>query len=172
MRHILPTLLVIFAAAAGLAAQTAECALGVDAAPALRGLRLGMSPAEAGRATGLGVGVGKDGSGTYFKNYIKRRAKGRMRGTRAVYLRFYKNRLFEIEFFLEPEEGRPTLAGFVREYSDRHGLDPDIWRIEHGYAGAVCAGFTLEADQILNPHIQLTDTAAAEALAREREDGT
>ncbi len=146
-----------------------KCELTLTEAPNLHNLRLGMSASEAGRAVGLSVKVKPDGQRTYFRNYIKSRAKGKLAGVRAIFLRFFDGRLYQIELFYEEGYRWQNLENLVEDYSAANNFSREFWRIEHGYAEADCGGFSLEADFILNPHIQITNDEIAGLVAKERE---
>ena len=139
------------------AAAQKEC--DVRNAPALLNLNLGISTAQARNANNrkLKVKNENDGEYTFFENYIDKSPKGILEGLKAVYLRFYKGKLFQIELFYKDKYKWQNLSQLIGDYSAQNNFPNDFWTIDYGYAKADCAGFALKADYILNPHIQLTD---------------
>ncbi len=146
-----------------------KCELNLSEAPTLQNLRLGMSPVEARNVLGIKVKAEKEGQSTYFQNYIKKKAKGNLTGIRAIYLRFYDAKLYQIEFFYEQNYRWQNLDNLIDNYSVKSNFPREFWLTEYGYADANCNGFSLDADYKLNPHIQLTNDAIAEIVEAERE---
>ncbi len=139
---------------------SAQCTLTFAEAPTLVNLRLGMSPAEVNSALNgaARVKVKKDGQYSYFKSYLKKgKAKGILTGARAFYVRFFDKRVYQIEIFYHNEFQSTDLESFVRSFSARTNFNFGNFKIENGYAKAECEGFTVAADTILNPHLELTD---------------
>jgi hypothetical protein len=128
-----------------------------------------MSPAEASNALGLKVKVKPDGQRVFFKNYIKKKAKQNLTGLRAIFLRFYDGKLYQIELFYNKEYRWQSLENFLNDYSSQNNFPGEYWQTEYGYSKANCKGFTIDADYVLNPHIQLTDDAIANLIEIDRE---
>lgn len=147
-----------------------KCELNLTEAPTLQNLRLGMSPNDARNVLKLKVKADKRGQSTFFKNYIKKKAKGNLIGIRAIYLRFYNRKLYQIEFFFEQNYRWQNLESLLVDYSATNNFPREFWQTEYGYADANCNGFSLDADYKLNPHIQLTNDAIAEIVEKEREE--
>ncbi len=148
----------------------AQCVVEKDASPALVNVKLGMSPAEVNTALGgaAKVKVKDDAKHSFFKNYLKMgKAKGRLAGAKAFYLRFYEQRLYQAEIFYHAEYRWNDLESFVRDYSAENGFAYENWVFKNGYATAKCKGFTVKADYILNPHLEITDEAAKETMDNE-----
>lgn len=123
----------------------------------LLGLRLGMSPEQARGVFGrdLKVKVKKKGQRTFFQNFIKKPAPDSLSGVRAIYLRFFDGRLYQIEIFYENHADAQTLENFTGNFSARTNLP--AWKIENGRAEITCGEFSIIADRVLNPRIELTD---------------
>jgi hypothetical protein len=149
-----------------------KCELTLTQAPTLQNLKLEMSPSEANNALGksLKVKVKPQGQQTFFKNYINKKAKGNLTGIRAIFLRFYEGKLYQIELFYEQDYRWQNLEDLLKDYSARNDFPVNFWQTEYGYASANCTGFSLNADYILNPHIQITNDATAEIVEVEREE--
>ncbi|MDQ3633530.1 MAG: hypothetical protein M3405_03350 [Acidobacteriota bacterium] len=147
-----------------------KCELTLAEAPTLQNLSLGMSPTEARSILGIKVKADKEGQSTYFQNYIKKKAKGKLTGIRAIYLRFYDAKLYQIEFFYEQNYRWQNLENLLDDYSSNHNFPREFWLTEYGYADADCNGFSLDADYKLNPHIQLTNDGIAEIVEMERKE--
>lgn len=154
--------------AAQIAAQE-NCNL--QSSPGLLDLNLKMTTEQARNANNrrLKVKNKDDGEYTFFENYIDSSAKGNLRGLKAVYLRFFDDRLFQIELFYKDDYKWRNLSEFLNDYSARNNFPAKFWTIEYGYAKADCENFLLEADFILNPHIQLTDKEIFRKVKAKRE---
>ncbi len=140
-------------------------------APALLDLNLRMTTEQARNRNGRKLKIKNEGDGEYifFQNYIDKSAKGNLRGLKAVYLRFFENRLYQIELFYKDDYKWRDLSEFIGDYSRQNNFPPDFWEIEFGYAKAECENFSLKADYILNPHIQLTDDEIFREVQAKRE---
>lgn len=123
----------------------------------LLGLRLGMSPEQARGVFGrdLKVKVKKKGQRTFFQNFIAKPAPDSLRGVRAIYLRFLDGGLYQIEIFYENPADAQTLENFTGNFSAQTNLP--AWKIENGRAEIICGEFSIVADRVLNPRIELTD---------------
>lgn len=146
-----------------------KCELTLNESPRLQNLKLGMTPQEASIALLTKVKAKREGQSTFFKNYIKKEAKGNLSGTNAFYLRFYEGKLYEIEFFYKKDYRWQTLENFLDDYSAKHNFPREFWQTEYGYASANCEGFSLRADYILNPRIQITESKTAEIVESKQE---
>jgi hypothetical protein len=102
--------------------------------------------------------------GSFFQNFITKPPPMFLSGVRALYLRFFDYKLYQIEIFYEAGNRnagieRQTLAEFVRVLLADKNL-PDAFRENENDALELkCAGFSLVADNVLNPRIELTDEA-------------
>ncbi len=169
MRRILFILSILLLAFPVLAQQ--PCGLTVDQSPRLLNLKLGMSVSEVNSVIGrdLKVKVKPAGERTFFKNYIKKPAKGTLTGIRAIYLSFYDGGLYQIELFYQDEYRWPDLGSLLRDYSSSQSFSENYWKVKNGYAKAQCDGFSLDADRVLTPHIQLTEDAVMKRVETERD---
>ncbi len=138
-------------------------------APTLLNLKLGMSPEQTQNIFGrdLKIKVKKKGQRTFFQNFIEKNAPNSLSGVRAIYLRFFDGRLYQIEIFYENRGSSPTLETFVGEFSAKTNLP--AWKIENGKAKINCGEFSIAADRILNPRIELTDEIARAQVEAIRE---
>jgi len=144
-----------------------KCELTIGDSPRLLNLKLGMNLAETNAALGgdLRVKVKPNGQRSFMRNYRKKTPKGSLRGIRALFLRFFDERLYQIEIFYNKEDRPMDLTAFANNYSAKSSFPANLWKIKYGYATAKCVGFTLRADTILNPHIELTDENGLEKIA-------
>jgi hypothetical protein len=138
----------------------------------LLGLRLGMSPEQARSLFGkdLKVKVKKKGQRTFFQNFIKKPAPNSLNGVRAIYLRFFDGRLYQIEIFYENRSDSQTLENFIDDFTTKTTF-PKL-KIENGKAQAICSEISIVADRILNPRIELTNETIRAQVdeIREREE--
>jgi len=174
MKSVFSILLWLTIFAASIAAQN-TCGAELQTAPALLNLKLGMSPAEARNVFGkdLKIKNKRNGEYTFFQNFIERKAPNSLAGVRALYLRFFDGRLYQIEIFYEARDDWQTLADFTSALSAQWSFPVSLWSIEQGKARIDCGEFTLAADNVLNPRIELTnesDRAGVEA-ERKRKNG-
>lgn len=138
-------------------AQPPDCRFTVADAPNFLGLRLGMSPKEAKSVFGGKLKIKVKREGTFFQNYIDKEPPSFLPNVRALYLRFFDAKLYQIEIFYKPQPTKQTLTEFISRLDTRLNLPPDLWVNEYGQAALNCDGFSLVADNVLNPRVELTD---------------
>jgi hypothetical protein len=143
-------------------AAQSVCAIESKTAPALHNLRLEMSPAEAQRALGdaLKIKIKNSGERTFFQNFIENRPPNALPNVRALYLRFFDRKLYQIEIFYENRNEWQTLEDFTRHLSQTFNTPAESWQFEKGRAEIKCAEISLVADKVLNPRIEITDETA------------
>jgi hypothetical protein len=130
-----------------------------------------MSPDEVRNVFGgdLKVNIKPRGNRTFFRNFIRRKASGSLKGVRALYLRFLDGKLYEIEIFYEERADAPTLEIFAARFAAAMNFPESAWRIERNKASIDCGAYKLTAEKLLNPRIVLTDAALqSEASTRRR----
>lgn len=152
-------LLLAIAFAAPIAAR-GQCPATLNEAPALLNLRLGMTSPEATAALGRALKINVKREGSFFQNFIKTPAPAPLSGVRALYLRFYDRRIFQIEIFYENRGARPTLDRFADDLAARLNLQNAAWTFENNRKTLNCGAFSIAADSVLNPRVELTDEAA------------
>ena len=160
----------IFFVASSAAQET--CELKSKTAPILLNLRLEMSLEQTRSVFGndLKVKVKKRGERTFFQNYIKKPAPASLNGVRALYLRFFDARLYQIEIFYEPKPDLKTLADVADLLSAQLNLPAVDWKVENNQARIICADASLVADNILNPRVELTNETIRAEVERLREE--
>jgi hypothetical protein len=164
-------IIVILLLSVAISAQE-KCDLTIRDAPRLLKLTLGMSSTEVNKAFGrdLKVKVKPKGQRSFFRNYIKKSARGSLQGIRALFLRFHNGLLYQIELFYNDDYNSSDLTTFINKYSAKNNFPVSLWRIKHGYAKVKCNGFSLKADSILNPHIEMTDEATYGRIETEKKE--
>jgi len=70
-------------------------------------------------------------------------------------LRFFDGELYQIEIFYENRSDWQTLENFIGNFPAKTNLP--AWKIENGKAEIICGEFSIVADRILNPRIELTN---------------
>ncbi|MGI8641014.1 MAG: hypothetical protein ACR2MG_13855 [Pyrinomonadaceae bacterium] len=157
MKTIFLIIVMLVSSASKAAAQIEKCTPALSNAPTLLNLRLGMSPKEARNVFGgkLKIKVKKEGS--FFQNYIEKKPPPFLPNIRALYLRFFEAKLYQIEIFYELQNQKTTLEEFTDQLSAQLNLPPNLWTTEYGKAKLDCTVFSLVADNVLNPRVELTD---------------
>jgi hypothetical protein len=173
---MLAKLIAMFAAALILTVPVGSqqpCSRGLTNAPALFGFRLGMSFDDVRSILGPTIKFWKkppkNGEGIFFQNFIEEPPSNTLSGVRALYLRFFNNKLYQVEIFYEDKDRPTKLSDFTNRLSRQIDLPTDSWSIKNGQAAINCGDFMLTADTILNRHVELTDDAADQAFKKERQ---
>lgn len=162
-------ILLLFVWSNGVCAQ-AECALPSKTAPLLLNLRIGMTPQEVQSVFGsaLRIKVKKNGERTIFQNYIKSPAPQSLNGVRAIYLRFYDKKLYQSEIFYEPRTDLKSIEEISGALAVQLNFPAAQWEIKNKQAEIHCDNFSIIADYILNPRIEITDEATRARIEKSR----
>ncbi len=133
-----------------------------------------MTAPEAQNAVGkkLKVKVKKKGERTFFQNFIKKPPPNTLMGVRALYLRFFNGTLYQIEIFYDEKTDWKIVAATAEFLPAKLNLAQSLRENTLNRIESKCVGFSLVADNVLNPRIELTDeTIRAQVLElRQRED--
>lgn len=161
----------IFSASGVMAQPPAACSMANP--PAVFGLRLNMSPEEAQAITSdaLKIKFRSNDEKIIFQNYINKTAPKPFTGARALYLRFYERRLYQIEVFYEETPAVKTLEDFTASLSAQWNFPVSDWQREKIKSFVNCGNFSIVAMKILNPKIELTDEptrAKVEAIRKSK----
>lgn len=128
-----------------------------------------MSPAEVKTIFGRKLKLKVKREGTFFQNFTDKPPPVFLNGVRALYLRFFDRKLYQIEVFYanetaERETAAPSeakAAEFAARLSASLNLpESSVWTNKFGEYELKCAGFSIAADRVLNPRVELTDDAA------------
>lgn len=162
MRKILSILLFLILTVPVAAQET--CGLTLNDAPTFFGLRLGMTPTEVKGVFGKSLKLKIRKEGSFFQNFITKPPPSFLPDVRALYLRFFDYKLYQVEIFYEAKNKnagneRQTLAEFVRILSKNKNLPAAFRENKKGELELKCAEFSLVADNVLNPRTELTDDA-------------
>lgn len=135
------------------------CDLTTKNAPLFYGLKLEMLPEEVRNVFGqaLKIKIKNKGERGFFQNFIEKSAPDTLRGVRALYLRFFDGKLYQIEIFYENKNEWKTLENLTDSLSADFDFPVSEWKFEPNRARAVCGENSLAADKILNPRAELTD---------------
>ena len=149
----------VFAVACVAAQET--CELASKRAPLLLNLQIGMSPEQARNVFGkdLKIKFKKKGERTFFQNFIKNPAPAPLNGVRALYLRFFDGKLYQIEIFYENQQNFNSIEEVINALSAQLNLPVSDWEIKFNRAEISCGEISLVADYILNPRIEITNEA-------------
>jgi len=156
--------------AIGCAAQE-TCELSSKTAPLFLNLQIGMSPEQTQNVFGkdLKIKIKKNGERTFFQNFIKKPAPNSLRGVRALYLRFFDRRLYQIEIFYELRQDLRTLENITNALSSQLNFPISEWKITNNRAEVKCGEISLVADNILNPRVELTNETVRGKIEELRE---
>lgn len=121
-------------------------------------LRLGMTTLEARASIGKTPKISNKTKGDYrfFQNYIKDQPPPNLAGVRALYLRFFDGRLYQIEIFYNSTFAQ-SLENFAALVAQNYNFAPTDWIYEKNLAVIRCGENRLVADYVLNPRIELTN---------------
>ena len=144
----------------------------LTAPPAALNLKLNMSPEEVQAVVGkkLKVQVKTENEKIIFQNYIEDSPPASLAGVRAMYLRFFDRRLYQIEIFYQENPNIKTLEDFTASLSAKWNFPVSAWQREEIKSVVNCGTFSLVAMKILNPKIELTDEAARARVEIIREE--
>jgi len=141
------------------AAEAQEnCAWMRQTADVMLNLRLEMTTEEVQAAFGKDLKINLKSKGDYrfFQNYIDKSPPPKLRGVRALYLRFFERKLYQMEIFYETEFS-PTLENFAQTLAGQLNFPASEWIYENKKAAIRCGDFALAADYVLNPRVELTN---------------
>ncbi|MEZ5428943.1 MAG: hypothetical protein R2747_22045 [Pyrinomonadaceae bacterium] len=162
------SLLLIFLSLSTVSVSAQEkCLLPLSEAPSFFNLTLGMSGPQAKTAVGGKLNIKDKSKGVYFQNFIKHDPPRNLSGVRAIYLRFFDSKLYQIEVFYEKGSETP-LEELVDQLSARENLPRSQWEIKYGIARLTCEGFSVGMDNFLNPRIEVTDPALLAEFTKSR----
>lgn len=135
------------------------CDLSSRNAALLLNLKIGMSAPETQNIFGkdLKIKVKKNGARTIFQNYIKTPAPNSLNGVRALFLRFYDKKLYQLEIFYEPRPDLKTVEEIAGALSSELNFPFSQWQIKNKRAVIRCQDLSLVADNVLNPRIEFTN---------------
>ncbi len=147
------------------------CELSSKTAPLFLNLQIGMSPDETRSVFGkdLKIKIKKNGERTFFQNFIKNSAPVSLQGVRALYLRFFDRRLYQIEIFYEPRQDLRMLEDIADALSSQLNFPISNWKITTNRAEIKCGEISLVADNVLNPRIELTNEIIRAKVKESRE---
>jgi hypothetical protein len=138
------------------------CKISIADSPSISGLKLGMPIAELTSVIGPGIKFKptKTGEGVFFQNFIEQTPPPKLTGTRTMYVRYFNGKVYQIEIFFEDKDQPSKLEEFTTRLSTYYELPRDAWKVKNDRAELDCGSFRVNADAILNRHIELTDDAA------------
>jgi hypothetical protein len=147
-----------------------NCAWTNQTADIILNLRLGMTTEEAQAALGkdLKIKLNPKGDYRFFQNYIDKNPPPKLRGVRALYLRFFERKLYQIEIFYN-EEFSPTLENFAARLAAQLDFPASEWIYENKKAEIRCGENSLAADYVLNPRVELTDETILAKVSEQNE---
>lgn len=156
----------------GKASLPLACNLALTEAPVLRGLRLGMSAAEASaRLGGITPTPGHCGLSTLYATGSRLSAARDFEGVGAVRLVFLDGKVVYLHVAYGRESSFRSFDEYLSTLSSTLGL-PRAWRRAAGYPGLeaahsqTCDGFVMVAGRMGVSYVELHDMKAVETLLR------
>lgn len=162
--------MLLFFVVPGAAQET--CRLELKDAPSFFNLKLGMTDEQVRDQFGKKLKFKpkkKTEERTFFQNFIAHSPPAALTGVRALYLRFLNRKIYQIEIFYENRAEWQTLAGFTSSLATTQNFANALWTTVADKAEVKCVDFTLLADNVLNPRIELTDDAARTKALKARQ---
>ena len=105
----------------------------------------------------LKIKIKKDEDYRFFQNYIDKKPPPNLTGVRAIYLRFFEKKLYQIEIFYEENKYPSDIKSFTEIISTQLNLPTSDWKFANRQAVLKCGESSLTADYQLNPRIELTN---------------
>jgi hypothetical protein len=162
MKSIYPKIALIFLFAVSTYAQD-NCL--TNTSEILLNLQLGMTVEEVNRRfSNLKIRIKTDDDYRFFQNYIDKKPPNNLTGVRALYLRFFEKKLYQIEIFYEENKYPADIKSFAEIVSTNLNLSAD-WKFAHRQAVYQCGESWLKIDYQLNPRIELTDETIRQKVA-------
>lgn len=166
MKSFYPKIAIVFLFIFSLSTAAQEnCQNITHTSEVLLNLQLGMSADEINkRFRDLKIKVKNDKDHRFFQNYIDKKAPPGLNGVRAIYLRFFAKKLYQIEIFWQENKYPAEIKEFAEIISTQMNLPASDWNFAHRQATLKCGETTLKADFQLNPRIELTDEVILEKV--------
>lgn len=159
MRSFYPKIAVIFLLAFSLSVYSQEnCASIQQTSEILLNLKLGMTVDEVNKSfSSFKIKIKNNDDFRFFQNYIDRKPPKNLNSVRAIYLRFFEKKLYQIEIFYEENKYPADIKSFSEIVSNQLNLPDDDWKFANRQAILTCGENSLAIDYQLNPRIELTN---------------
>lgn len=160
MKTFYPKIALLFLLIFSFSAQAQEnCTQFTKTSDILLNLQLGMTAEEVTNKIGknLGIKTNKKDDYRFFQNYINKKPPQNLTGVRAIYLRFFEKKLYQLEIFYDENKYPSDLKNFSEVASTQLNLSVADWKIAHRQAVFKCGDVSLEIDYQLNPRVELTN---------------
>jgi hypothetical protein len=132
----------------------------------LLNLRLGTTVDEVNqRFRDLKIRIKNNDDYRFFQNYIDRKPPNNLIGVRAIYLRFFEKKLYQIEIFWEENKYPSDIKNFTEIVSAQLRLPVADWKFANRQAVFKCGENSVTIDYQLNPRIELTDEIVQQKVA-------
>lgn len=167
MKLFYPKIALIFLLAFSFSAYAQEnCPSIQQTSEVLLNLKLGMTVDEVNQRFGsFKIKIKKDGDYRFFQNYIDRKPPQNLTGVRAIYLRFFEKKLYQIEIFYEENKYPSEIKNFTEIISNQLNLPLLNWKFANRQGVLNCGETSLTADYQLNPRIELTNETIRRQIA-------
>jgi hypothetical protein len=132
----------------------------------LLNLNLGMTVEEVNqRFSSFKIKIKNNNDYRFFQNYVDRKPPQNLSGVRALYLRFFEKKLYQIEIFYEENKYPAEIKSFTEVISNQLSLPVSNWKFANRQGVLNCGETSLTADYQLNPRIELTNETIRKQIA-------
>lgn len=161
MKSFYPKIAVIFLLAISFSAYSQEnCVQITNTSEILLNLKLEMTVDEVNQKFGsFKIKIKNSDDYRFFQNYIDRKPPKDLNGVRAIYLRFFNKKLYQIEVFYEENKYPTDIKNFAEIISTQLNLPIADWKFANRQGVLNCGETSIKADYQLNPRIELTNEA-------------
>lgn len=167
MKFFYPKIVLIFLLLFSSSAYAQENCVSIQqTSEVLLNLKLGMTVDEVNQKFGsLKIRIKNDNDYRFFQNYIDKKPPRELSGVRAIYLRFFEKKLYQIEIFYEENKYPSEIKSFTETISNQLNLPVSDWKFANRQAVLNCGETSLTADYQLNPRIELTNETIRKRIA-------
>lgn len=164
MKSFYPKIAFIFLMAISFSAHSQDNCF-TNSSDIFQNLQLGMTVEEVNKGfNSFKIKIKTGDDYRFFQNYIDKKPPKNLSGVRAIYLRFFEKKLYQIEIFYEENKYPADIKSFTEIVSAKLNLLAD-WKFANHQAVFKCGENLLTIDYQLNPRIELTDETIRQKVA-------
>ena len=149
-----------------------QCQRSISEAPAISGLKIGMSSDEVQLLLGSNTKIKpfKSGTGTIYLSFAEQAPPENLRDIGTLWVRLFENRVYQVEAFYSDTAKTERIESFLGELSTTYQISPAAWQVKNNYATLDCGEFLIKADVVLNRHLEVTDKALKAEFEKKRSE--